>query len=52
MKNETRDREVKFTDVLKLFKHLESCSLFRAGAWIFYVSLVSSLLFDAFESCL
>lgn len=35
MKNETHDREVKFKDVLKLFKHLERDSLFRAGARTF-----------------
>lgn len=35
MKNETHDREVKFKDVLKLFKYLERYSLFRARAWTF-----------------
>lgn len=35
VKNETHDREVKFTDVLKLFKDLENCSSFWTGARTF-----------------
>lgn len=45
-KNGTHDREAKFMDVLKLFKHLES-SLSRAGARISHILLflVSFLCF-------